>query len=225
MEKSIPLSQKLYLLGIHPQKGGTISASYGSMDYILIGSLLMELYQNKNIRFEKKRVLVAQKRSENELHQFLLDKITKTPKTLKISRWINKLYFSRKYIRKEVQKNLYRNRYISMKDKKFLFFSWEVPVLLNKQAVYGLLSEIETAIFKGTESEDELILLSFLIPAGLLKRIFPDKEKRKQAKIRIKKIATENQVSDAVAHAIAASQAVAASVAATAAATTAATSS
>lgn len=224
MEESIPLSRKLYLLGIHPKKGGIISASYSSMDYIVIGSLLMELNQNKNIRFEKNRLIISQKKSENELHQFLLDKISKANKPLKISRWINKLYFSRKHIRKEVQKDLYRNRYIRMKDKKFLFLRWEVPVLLNKQAVYRLLTEIETAVFKGTKSEDELILLSFLIPAGLLKRIFPDKEKRKQAKIKIKKIATANQVSNAVANAIAASQAVAASVAATAAATTAATS-
>jgi hypothetical protein len=184
----------------------------------------MELHQNKNIRFEKNRILVSQKKSENELHQFLLNKISKSTKTLKISRWINKLYFSRKHIRREVQKDLYRNRYIRMKDKKFLFFRWEVPVLMNKQAVYHLLAEIEAAVFKGTQSEDKLILISFLTPAGLLKRIFPDKEKRKQAKIKIKKMASENQVSGAVANAIAASQAVAASVAATAAVTSAATS-
>jgi len=224
MEESIPLSQKLYLLGIHPQKGGIIAASYSAMDYVLVGSLLLELYQNKNIKFDQNKIVVTQNRSENELHQFLLDKISKVPKSLKISRWINKLHFSRKYIRKEVQKNLYRKRYIRMKDKKFLFFHWEVPVIMNKQAVYRLLSDIESAIFKGTESEDELILLSFLTSAGVLKRIFPDKQKRKQARARIKKIAAENQVSGAVANAIAASQAVAASVAATAAATAAATS-
>jgi adenylate kinase len=51
-----------------------------------------------------------------------------------------------------------------------------------------------------------------LKPAGLLNRLFRDREKRKRAADRLKKL-KENQVSVAVSEAIAAAQAVAASVA------------
>ena len=215
MDQPIPLSQKLYLLGIHPEKGGIISAAYTSMDYILLGSLFLELFQSKNIRFEKKRIEVTDSSSENSLHQFLLDKLSTSSKPLKISRWINKFYFSMKYIRGEVQKQLIDKRMIRMENKGFLFFKWKKPVLIKKQEVYSLVNEIERNVFGNPTSEEEIMLLSLLKPAGLLKRIFPDKDKLKRAKKRLDKLTVENQISIAVSDAISAAQAVAASVAVT----------
>jgi uncharacterized protein YejL (UPF0352 family) len=57
------------------------------------------------------------------------------------------------------------------------------------------------------------MLLSLLKPAGLLKRIFPEKEKRVRATEKLKQMMLANQVSEAVTQAIAAAQSVAASVA------------
>jgi len=213
MNESIPLSQKLYLLAINPQKGGIISASYTAMDYVLIGTLFLELYKNKNINFENKRIVVLNSKSENPLHQFLLEKISKSKHPLKISRWINKFYFSLKHIRKEVQQGLVEKRIIKMQPKQFLFFKWNKPVLINKQIVYKQVAEIEKKIFSNTASEDEIILLSFLKPAGLLKRIFPEREKRKKAKRKLNQLMVDNQVSVAVADAISAAHAVAVSAA------------
>ncbi len=213
MNESIPLSQKLYLLGINPQKGGIISASYTAMDYVLIGTLFLELYQNKNINFENKRIVVLNTKSDNSLHQFLLEKISKSKHPLRISRWINKLYFSLKHIKKEIQESLVEKRIIRMQPKQFLFFKWKKPFLVNKQVVYKLVAEIEKLIFNGTANEDEVILLSFLKPAGLLKRIFPEREKRKKAKRKLNKLMVDNPVSIAVADAISAAHAVAASAA------------
>lgn len=212
MTGSIPLSQKLYLLGIHPEKGGIVSASYTAMDYIIIGSVLIELFQNKNIKFDKKKVIVLNNKAENDLHQFVLDKMERSSRSLNISRWISKFHISRKYIRNEIQQGLVEKRIIRMEPRRFLFFSWKKPILVNKQVVYSMVNGIEKQVFGGTITEDEIILLSFLKPAGLLKRIFPDRHKRKQAKQRLKKIMVENQVSIAVADAISAAQAVAASV-------------
>jgi hypothetical protein len=160
-------------------------------------------------------------KTKNRLHQFLLEKLNKSPKPLKISRWINKLYFSMKHIRKEVQLGLIDEKIIKMEQKRFMFFRWKKPVILNKQVVFQLTSELENQIFKGTSVDDELILLSFIKPGGLLKRIFPEKQKRKQAQHRLKKLMVENQVSTAVADAISAANAVAASVAVSASVTSA----
>ena len=213
MNESIPLSQKLYLLGINPQKGGIIAASYTAMDYVLIGTLFLELYQNKNINFENKRIVILNAKSDNSLHQFLLEKIGKSKRPLRISRWINKFYFSVKHIRKEVQQGLVEKRIIRIQPKKFLFFRWGKPFLIDKQVVYKLVAEIEKLIFSGSANEDEIILLSFIKPAGLLKRIFPEREKRKKAKQKMNQLIVENQVSIAVADAISAAHAVAASAA------------
>jgi len=217
MNQPIPLSQKLYLLGIHPEKGGLISASYSVMNYILIGSLFLELFLNKNIRFEQKKVVLLNDRTSDPLHRFLLEKIKLKPEPVKISSWIQKLQFSQKHIRREVQQGLEDKRLIKMEPRQFLFFSWHKSKIINNQPVYHLLSDIENQVFKGTENDEEIMLLSMLKPAGLLKRIFPEKDKRARATEKLKKMMVDNQISVAVSEAIAAAQAVAASVAVTAA--------
>jgi hypothetical protein len=220
MNESIPLSQKLYLLGIHPEKGGIISSSQTAMNYILVGCLFLELYQNENITFENKRIIVRNHRSEIPLHSFMLKKLSASDRPLKISRCISKFNSSFKFIRKEVQKELVQKRLIRMQQKQFIVFKWKVPVITNKQVLYRILQEVQDSVFEKKPDENEIILLSFIKPAGLMKRIFPERNKRKQASKNLKEIMVNNPVSIAVADAISAAQAVAASVAATSAATT-----
>ncbi len=217
MNQPFPLSQKLYLLGIHPEKGGLISASYSVMNFILIGSVLLELFLNKNISFDQKRVVLLNDKTTDPIHRLILDKIKQKPEPLKVSSWISKLQFSQKQIRKGVQQGLVNRRIIRMQPHQFLFFKWSKSEIINKQPMYQLVSEIENQIFKGTESDEEIMLLSMLKPAGLLKRIFPEKEKRARATEKLKQMLLGNQVSEAVSEAIAAAQSVAASVAVSAA--------
>jgi hypothetical protein len=217
MNSSIPLTQKLYLLGIHPEKGGLISASYSVMNIILIGTLFLELFLNKNISFDQKKVVFLNDKTTNPLHLFLLEKIKQKQEPVKVSTWISKLHFSHKYIRSEVQRGLVERRIIKMEPHQFLFFKWQKSKIINKQPLFNLTSEIEHQIFRGTENEEEIMLLSMLKPAGLIKRIFPEREKRNRAVEKLKNLMVENQVSVAVAEAIAAAQAVAASVAVSAA--------
>ncbi len=105
-----------------------------------------------------------------------------------------------------------------MNNKRFLFWRWKSPAIVNRQAVYHLVDEINGIVFKGSTEEKELMLISLLQPAGLIRRVFSSSEKRKEAKKRIKKMMVENQVSEAVTSAIEAAQAVAVSIAATTAA-------
>jgi hypothetical protein len=217
MNQSIPLSQKLYLLGIHPEKGGLISASYSVMNFNLIGALFLELYLNKNIGFTGKKVVYLNDKTSDPLHRFILEKVKQKSEPVKISIWLRKLQFSQKYIRKEVQQGLVNKRIIKMEPHQFMFIHWKKSKIINKQLLYHLVSDIENQVFKGTDNEEEIMLLSMLKPAGLLKRIFPEREKRKRAIEGLKKMMLENQVSVAVSEAIAAAQAVAASVAVSAA--------
>lgn len=219
MNDTISISEKIYLLAVHPQKGGIVGSAQNALNYVLIGTLLLELHKNGNIDFENNRVRLLKSKSENRLHQLILDKISGQTKNLKISSWIGKLSYSARNIQKEIRNNLADRRIIQLNQKRFLFFRWMSPAILNFQLVYRLVADVESQILKGTTVEDELILLSFLKPAGLLTRLFPDREKRKLAQKKLKEIMAKNQVSMAVSNAISASQAVIASVTAVTAAT------
>ena len=218
METPLPLSQKLYFLAVRPDKGGISSHCYTALDYILLGALFMELFTQKKIRIENKRIIVLTTKTENELHRFLLLKMSEAKSPRKISRWINKFYFTLKYIRGEVQQGLLDQRLIRMEDKHFLFFRWKKPFVLNSQELRSLETEIRNLIIKGTREEEQLILLSFLVPGGLLYRLFSENSKRREAKKRLKMLMVGNPVSTAVQDAISAAQAVAASAAAASAA-------
>lgn len=224
MDKSLSLSEKIYLLAVHPQKGGIITPARAALNYVLTGSLLLELYLEENIVFENKRIIVRNAQTKNPLHRLLLDRMTHRKKPLKIAYWVSKFSYKHKKIREHLQKTLSEKRMLRLEDKHLLFFRWKKPVLVNKQRVYQLQAEIENDIFKGTADTEQIMLLSLLKPAGLMKRVFPEKEKRKKAKHRLKNMMVENQVSAAVADAVSAAQAVAASVAATTAVTVAAAS-
>ncbi len=221
MDQPIPLAQKIYFLGIHPEKGGIWSGSYTAMNYVLIGTLLMELYLDKKIKFEEKRIEVLSIKADNPLHRFLLERMNEAKSSRKIGRWIQKFSMSQKYIKNEIQKSLLEKRLIKLEAKQFLFFKWKKPVITNKQVMYRMVSEIDHQIFNGTTVEEELIFLSFLEPGGVLNRLYRERNKRKQAKARLKQMMVKNRVSAAVADAISAAQAVAASVAVTTAATSA----
>ncbi len=212
MSEPLSLSEKLYLLSVNPEKGGIVSATANALNYVIIGGLLLELYQNKNISFENKRIVVLDTKTGNELHRFMLEKMGNPARPQKISRALGKFNFSMKYILKEVQQRLTDKRMIRMEPKRFLFFRWKKPFLVNKPVVQKMVVEIERQIMNGSASEEELVLLSFIQPSGLLTRIFRERSKRKTAKKKLKNMMIENQVSTAVAGAISAAQAVAASV-------------
>jgi len=219
MDSPLPLSQKLYFLAIHPEKGGIISASFSAIDFVLIGSLLMELYLAKKIRFENKRVIVLDRKTDNPHHRFMLEKLSSSKSPKRISIWINRFSVKKKIIITDIQQTLEDKRLIKMQPKQFLFFRWTKPAVLNRKAISQLEREIKDWIMKGTSVEDELILLSFIEPGGLLYRLFPERAKRKEAKRRLKQMMISNSVLASVADAILASQAVAASVASSAAVT------
>jgi hypothetical protein len=212
MENSLSLTEKLYLLAVHPEKGGIRMGSSNAIRYVLAGALIFEMVISQNIRIENKRVYLLSSRSKNSLHVFVLEKLVKQKNQIKISALITKLSFSAVTVRRNIQDSLVRKRLIRMEEKRFLFFRWKKPVLINKQVVHKLQDGIKDWISGRTSDEEEIILLSLLQPAGLMGSIFPDRIKRKTAGNELKKLAADSQVSESVSAAIAAANAVAAAV-------------
>jgi hypothetical protein len=212
MDNSLSLTEKLYLLAVHPENGGIRMSSSNAMRYVLAGALIFELIPSQNIRMENKKIYLLNSRSKDPLHLLVLEKLVKHKNQMKISSMITKLSFSAATVRRSLQDSLVRKRLIRMEEKRFLFFRWKKPVLTNKQVVHRLQDDIKNWISRGTSGEEEIMLLSLLQPAGLMKSIFPDRNKRKAAGKELKKLTSESQLSESVSAAIAAANAVAAAV-------------
>ncbi len=212
MDKSLSLTEKLYLLAVHPERGGIRMSSSNALRHVLAGALIFEMVVSKNILLDHKNIRLLNPKSKDPLHVFVLEKLLKQKNQMKISGLISKLSFSAATLRRHVQENLVRKRLLRMEEKRFLFFKWKKPVLINRQVVFKLQDEIRKLISKNTSGEEEIMLLSLLRPLGMIKSLFPDRNKRREANIVLKKMTVDSQVSDSVSAAIAAANAVAAAV-------------
>lgn len=209
MNETISLSEKMYLLAINPEKGGIYMSSKGSIDFVLIGCFLLELVQKKNIEIVEKRIKLWDLKPTVGIHRLMVERMSKAPKPYKISTWINKFQFSFRKLKNPLLDELVAKRLIRLEEKSFLFFHWKKSVLIQKDVVTRLIYDLDRMIFSGSMDEESQHLLSMIKPAELMKRLFPDKEKRRKAVEKIKQLNVDNPVSIAVTQAIRARRAAA----------------
>ena len=210
MEKHLTLPEKIYLLGIHPVKGGMISSVSSSVGYAMIGALLMELREKGNVVIEGKRFSIKNKMASDSLHHFAISKFAKMTGPRRISRFISRLSFSSREIRNRIRTSLVNKGMIRLEERRFLYlFHWLVPVITDRDEVLNLVGDIERQTFgKSGDPENEL-LLSLILPASLMGRIFHEKHKRKLANEKLKKLTAAEPCAKAVEHAIRAARAAA----------------
>jgi hypothetical protein len=168
------------------------------MEFVIPGCVFLELLENNNIDFEGKRVVLRNLKSVSPIHDYMLKRISDTKRNLKISSWISRFRFSYRKLKQPIREQLTEKRIIRLENGSFLFFKWKKPILVRREIRWQLIDEIERLIFQGTESEKERHYLSMLIPAEMMRKLFPDREKRRRAIEKMKAMKLDNPVAEAV---------------------------
>lgn len=211
MEKPLSLSEKIYILGIHPSKGGIIRNAASALNYALIGGVILELQKNGNIELENKRFVVKNLNSNDPVHRLALSKIRSISKSRRISSLVNRFSFSAREIRHKIRASLVEKGMIRLVERRFLLiFRWNIPVITDRKTVSRLLDYVERQTFSRSAEYEDNLLLSLIIPANLLRRIFPERHKRRLARVKLKNITAGNPVAKAIQQAIWAAHAAAA---------------
>ncbi len=209
METIFNLAEKLYLFSIHPEKGGIISDAYQQRDYVLAGAVIFSLLETEKITLEEKKVRIKSSMGLNPLQQLAIQRMSRFSNPVSVSRWVNRLSWSGRNFRSIIKNSLKEKRLLRLEPRQFLFFRWGKVFLTDRMKVLSMISEIENQINASIKKPDDLHLQSLLNSSGLLKRMFPDKEKRKNIKAKLKQTETDNVVAKAVADAIRVSKAAA----------------
>lgn len=202
METSLSIAEKMYLFSVNPEKGGIVSAAYNTLVPVLTGAVLFDLIAAKKLTIDGKRIILNDKKGQNPLQDFVLEKIAAASKPRTVQRWLHSFSWSKKKIKAFVKESLKQKRLIRIEQRQFLFFRWDKVFLTDRIKVTGYISDIENQITGSSKMPVDDGLLSLLIPAELLKRMFPDREKRKNIKSKLKQMQLENVVSKAVADVI-----------------------
>lgn len=209
METTLNLAEKIYLFSIHPEKGGIISDAYQQRDYVLAGAVIFSLLEDGKITLEEKKIRIKNNTGLNPLQEVAIQRMSRFSHPVSVSRWVNRLSWAGRNFRSIIKNSLKDKRLIGIEHKQFLFFKWEKVFLTDRIKVTGMIIEIENQINASVKKPEELHLQSLLNASGLLKRMFPDKEKRKNIKAKLKQTETDNVVAKAVADAIRVSKAAA----------------
>lgn len=201
MEKQLALGERLLLMAIRPEKGG-ISSFSTAIDLVVAGAAFLEMTMAGNVCLTNGRVEILQMETRVPLYQYLLGKMAAAQNPRKIDHWLNSFRISMNKVKGEVYQSLVRRREIRMVERRFLCFRWKKPFLAPGNHVSQVIDKVKRELSQPGGSQEGIYLLLLLEPAGLLRRIYPDKVMRKSAKAKIRQFRENNLSSETVVQAI-----------------------
>jgi hypothetical protein len=203
MDKSLKLSEKLFCLAVNPRKGGILLNASSALSMTLAGSVFVELLKKELISIQKGVVHLENTSVQNdEIHEVFLNRIRLRSKDRKLRNWISYFNVRSRKIQKLFIRSLSRKNVLRTEEKRILFIPYEKVYLMDRELVENIRKDVEIALLERTASSDELIILSVMVgKTNLLSRIFPDRERRRQANRNLKNL-PETDVSKAVQEAI-----------------------
>lgn len=196
----LTLSEKLFLLATHDEKGTIIFSASSALPYGLVGAMLLELHFLGRISLENKKIIIDNKEpTGNIILDEILELLLSSTKANSVRYWITKIQTKVKNIQKRIAKQLINKGILEMEEKMLL---WLIPMkrypTVNPVPETKVRSEIKDAVFKDDPIGDEMIaLISLVNSCELINEVF-EKGKRKEARKKIKEITQKEQVGKAV---------------------------
>jgi hypothetical protein len=203
MDKSLKLSEKLFCMAVNPRRGGILLNASAALSMTLAGSVFVELLKKELISIQKGIVHLENTAIQNdEVHEFFLNRIRLRAKDRKLRNWISYFNVRSRKVQKLFIRNLTRKNVLRTEEKRILFIPYEKVYLMDRELVENIRKDVEIALLERTVSSDESIILSVMVgKTNLLSRIFPDRERRRQASRNLKNL-PETDVSKAVQEAL-----------------------
>ena len=175
----------------------------------LVGSVLLDLSNEKNIGIEQGRLILINADTEiSAAHKQVLSRIRESEKSRKIRTWVRKLSRKSKTYQNEVLLELQNKEIVEIVNRRFLIFPYHRTRLINKDFREHLIGEIRKIIFHDAPVTNENSLILGLVDACSMYRIIcRDRRERKLCKAKIKDLIRSDSISRGVDEVIRATQA------------------
>lgn len=195
MNQPLSLCEKILLLSVRPGKGGYFFATRRGLDFAVAGALILDLVLAGNLRFADGRLVVISVQADSPAGNYLMERLAKVPKPKTAGFWLKSILLSKRTIRKLVLRQLIASREVRLETRHFLFFSWSIVFLRSGNQTARIISEIRHILMRGNGTDQQISLISLLLPSRLLGRIYPERYERRQARKRIKENGEVNRSS------------------------------
>ena len=192
-------AEKFLILIQHPEKKRfMVSGQVKSAG--LIGSILLDLTYNKNIKIEAKTLsLVSAKSDLSPSHQIILEQIDKSAKTRKIKAWVTRFVRKAGKYQKGIVAELENKGCIKIHPKRFLGIKYYRTQLINKSIREQIINEVREIIFGYKKIDTGSSLILGLIEACKIYKIFcRDRKELKICKRKVREIMKSDLISQGV---------------------------
>ncbi|MEA3503753.1 MAG: GPP34 family phosphoprotein [Bacteroidota bacterium] len=194
--ENLSLKEQLYLITMN-NNSGKIPVKYGNFQYTIAGAALFELAMMEKISLENKRIILKDsKKTKDPILDLVIELLEKSSKPKKIVTWLYKINFRNGKIKKLIRNSLYKKKYISKEEKKFLgIIPYTNYPLLKTREKIRLTTHLEKVLLhSNTIPETEALLFALMGATDILSTIIKDRAQRKKAKKRIKQLVKENEL-------------------------------
>ncbi|MBD2108200.1 GPP34 family phosphoprotein [Nodosilinea sp. FACHB-13] len=199
------LSQDLILLALNPQTGKTRFSWYSALDYGLVGSLLLDLVLQGKLEINNdNRVIGAI--SSNTSNEFLDQRLSEVlassrPRTARF--WVTRWRRRYRGIQTIVLQNLVDLGVLERQEQRILgLFPTQRYFLTDESIQREIVQQVRAAVSEGIGLDSRMAALISLMQASHLSDAVFGPEERPEARSRIKAIAREELVGQAVSKAI-----------------------
>ena len=203
MDKSLKLSEKLFCLAVNPKKGSIYLNATAALTMTLTGSVFVELKQKGLVFVDRGMVhLVNPTIQSDEILEFFLNRLRIKNKDRRMRTWIAYFHARGRKIQKLFIRHLVQKNVLRIEERHMLFFPYNRVFLKDPILVDHIRKDVENALLSSSVISDDLLILAMMASkTNLLRRIFPDKVRRKHA-IHNLKNQPETEISKAVQEAI-----------------------
>ncbi len=199
------LSQDLILLALNPQTGKTRFSFYAALEYGLIGSLLLDLVLQDKLEIDNNnRVIgaIAGNTGDEFLDRHLNEVLASSrPQTARF--WITRWRRRYRWFQPIVLQNLVDLGVLERQEQRILgLFPTQRYFLTDESIQREIVQQVRAAVLEGIGLDSRMAALISLMQASHLTDAVFRPEERPEARSRIKAIAREELVGQAVSKAI-----------------------
>jgi golgi phosphoprotein 3 len=199
------LSQDLILLALNPQTGKTRFSFYAALEYGLVGSLLLDLVLQGKLEIDNdNRVIGAS--AGNTGDEFLdrhLNEVLASSRPRTARFWITRWRRRYRWFQPVVLQNLVDLGVLERQEQRILgLFPTQRYFLTDESIQREIVQQVRAAVLEGIGLDSRMAALISLMQASHLTDAVFRPEERPEARSRIKAIAREELVGQAVSKAI-----------------------
>lgn len=187
---NLTLFEALLLIAFDDEKGSNVTSNT-ELAYGLAGSILMELALLEKIDVaENKLVIKNDSLIKNAVLDKVLTSIIKSEKKYSLESWISKIGARGSELQKIILDGLLLRGVLKKKEGRILWFFKTDKYPTNNPYLENELRHHlhEVVLYDKEPNVKDVMILSLIRAASLVKELFPQKELRKKAEFRIKEI-------------------------------------